>query len=436
MSRSKKSIDRLFAAEILSGTKYQLDNIASNLEVDKVGGNIKTPKKYVAKCLSDAQYKEWQVKLEIFNELPKVEHDNKEGVNWFGTINNPGKWFENPEEFCSIIKDLGYVDCLIYQLEIGQQTGTPHYQFYMHLTTKKIWSAIMHEVERVAAQGDVKGFIMSYLAPMFPRSSPVACFNYCSKLATRVDGPWGFGHLEKGTTQGSRNEFEKIRESLLKEGRITKEMKCSATYVKHGDWYKEQLRDCRQEKFDELQKQWFMENPLTQVQQIALNYVLEQGNREACALIDVIGSIGKSLLGDFLRIFYGAFVTNTGESRDMFEAYDGQDIVVIDLPRETKMEELNYAIIEQLKAGRINKTKYRSSNEVRSSVKVLVVANNMPMRSKMTADRWTVISVSEKGIIDIDEAPVWKRFAHDFEINEKSKEILKGKAWYSEVFKE
>jgi hypothetical protein len=369
--------------------------------IDEVGSKIEIPtntlpKGYLTEMLNEKAIIDWMAKLDQFDLKDLKAKNRVEGVNWFGTLWNRPDLFENPLLFQDGLNKLGYVDFHAFQVEEGEINEGVHIQFCMHLSEKKTFSKLMNDFyERTGLE-----IQMSWLKPMYAKSTPMACFNYCTKNRTRIAGPFIYGMVPK--KQGERTDAKNFRTSI-KENGITEEIKCSIEYMKYRNFALEARDDGRQERQNEESAIWFSENPLTELQEYIRDLVLHQNNRKILWVYNDFGSCGKSMLGKFLKLFHGGFIFNTGKTADIFEAYDYEDIAVIDLPR--KSTDVNYNLIENFKDGYINKTKYFSRFSNRNPLQVVVFSNEYPDKQRFTVDRWDILTVSENGDVDLEEAP-------------------------------
>ena len=85
----------------------------------------------------------------------------------------------------------------------------------------------------------------------------------------------------------------------------------------------------------------------------------------------------------------------------MFYAYDMQKIVLVDIPRSTKDEYINYGAIEKLKDGVFFCGKYTSAMKIRNkNAHVVVFSNHEPEPGKWTSDRLFMIRLSEPPVGD------------------------------------
>ena len=143
------------------------------------------------------------------------------------------------------------------------------------------------------------------------------------------------------------------------------------------------------------------------------NYVKHktQDDRQIMWILDPKGNNGKSYLSKYLRLYWGAFAIN-GDSlttKDFAFAYDGQRVVVIDFPRCTDSNSINYSILEALKNGSIFSAKYESKVLDFDTAMVICMSNVEPNYLKLSPDRWGTMFTIEG---EKEEAKL-KRFIPD-----------------------
>ncbi len=96
-------------------------------------------------------------------------------------------------------EETGNIRYLICQLEIGE-LGTPHLQGYLETS---------RPVERNWVEN---AFPLGFAHWEFARKGSKACARYCSKEATREDGPWEYGKSISG--QGARADLDHIGDRI------------------------------------------------------------------------------------------------------------------------------------------------------------------------------------------------------------------------------
>ena len=111
------------------------------------------------------------------------------------------------------------------------------------------------------------------------------------------------------------------------------------------------------------------------------------------------GNIGKSYLCKYLALTQNIIICE-GKKTDVFnqvrEALEmGKDIniVICDIPRSSQ-EYLNYGALEQLKNGMMYSGKYEGGQCIFKIPHVICFANELPIMSKMSKDRWDIREIS------------------------------------------
>ena len=146
---------------------------------------------------------------------------------------------------------------------------------------------------------------------------------------------------------------------------------------------------------DPVARQILPGEPRAWQQQVLDLVATEPNDRHIYWYYDPAGAAGKSMLTRHLVINEGAIVLS-GRSQDMYYAYGGQRIIIVDVPRADSLEYLNYGAIEKLKDGCFTITKYESRQYVRDHhAHVLIFSNQMPDVTNFTADRLQLIHLSE-----------------------------------------
>ena len=67
--------------------------------------------------------------------------------------------------------------------------------------------------------------------------------------------------------------------------------------------------------------------------------------------------------------------------------------VILDIPRHN-LEYINYGLLEKIKDGLIYSGKYEGRDCIFDNVHLWVFANERPDTSKMSADRWNLITLT------------------------------------------
>ena len=131
--------------------------------------------------------------LEDDEEEQRASSRNTKGACWVGTWNNPEM---TDDEFRTFLEDWYNDDILqfaVFQREKGENTGTIHFQFFINFKTAKYFKWIKKNLPYGC-----------HFKPM--RSTKTHCRNYCSKVDTRVSGPYEIGEFieERGRSDLAR----------------------------------------------------------------------------------------------------------------------------------------------------------------------------------------------------------------------------------------
>lgn len=108
------------------------------------GGNTKTSAKNKKKQISPAKH-------------------------WIFTYNNP------PEDFIQLIAVVPGINKYVFQKEVGEECGTPHFQGYVEFTNKVRPLSVFDWTQSISWRKCKK---------------PIDAIKYCQKVETRVAGPW------------------------------------------------------------------------------------------------------------------------------------------------------------------------------------------------------------------------------------------------------
>ncbi len=171
---------------------------------------------------------------------------------------------------------------------------------------------------------------------------------YCSKLDTRVDGPWSHGFPEIPSEPLDILKYEDL-------------------YV----WQKQVWDMCNE----------------------------EPDNRKIYWYFDPEGCAGKTQLCKSLVYYHNAFIFG-GKSRDIASRVcqmpGSPKLCVMNVSR-THEKFVSYEALEQLKDGMLQSGKYEGGQKIFNSPHVLVMANFEPEWSAMTKDRWAVYKLQKVG---------------------------------------
>lgn len=124
-------------------------------------------------------------------------------------------------------------------------------------------------------------------------------------------------------------------------------------------------------------------------QEETIKILSKQDDRKVMWIVDKKGNNGKTLLCKELALHHRAAVFGNAKTKDIARAYDGQDIVAVNLTR-TQTKRVNYEAFEALKDGLMFSGKYEPETKVFDSPRVIVMSNDKPNFWAMSRDRWDV----------------------------------------------
>ncbi|KAH3876173.1 hypothetical protein DPMN_000008 [Dreissena polymorpha] len=305
--------------------------------------------------------------------------------NWCFTLNN----YTDAE-----YKAIREAECeyLIVGEEIGEAEATPHLQGYVQFkdqlrmtTLKKKFSARAHYQ---MAKGSARD---NYV--------------YCTK-----EGRF----FEKGTAQVNG----KVKCDLvtackdLSAGMSNEDLleKHGAGYVLHKRKIQEMSADLKGDAIKKRRMEKCAELVLRPWQLEVLKKLEEQNDRQILFVMDPVGGNGKTTLACYMMSTLDAIRFENGKSNDLKYMYKGQKYVVFDFCRSSS-EHINYEVIEALKNGVFCSYKYESVMRMYDSPKMLVLMNEGPDMTKLTADRYVLYALPEEVLRFDPPLPVEKPVA-------------------------
>jgi len=282
--------------------------------------------------------------------------------------------------------------------EVAPTTGTPHLQC----------AFVAKNATAVAAIHKVTESTLDLKYPIRALKGPMNAFDYCKKGSQpheewEAQGVKGDNHgkdldlfceFGEQPEQGRRSDLDDLRQvisgapnfrAVLNDASVQETLARNLTFAK-------ELFNAKLPKP--------MENFAPRPWQAALleQLAIAPDDRTIIWVYDPQGAAGKTTLCNYLVRNKGATIL-AGKAVDMFHAYDMEPIVLIDIPRADNMEYLNYGAIEKLKDGIFFSGKYNSTLKVRDGpAHVVVFSNSEPDPTKWTADRLSVLRLSEPNL--------------------------------------
>lgn len=170
---------------------------------------------------------------------------------------------------------------------------------------------------------------------------------------------------------------------------------CSDTW---GYERKEGKFICAEDRVETLRQRFL---PYNNGQETALKHLDETNDREIVCWVTEEGNAGKTWLKKALwerGLAHFVQPVKVDASRmvmdcaSQFIKQGYRPYVVIDLPRTAKWTDDMYIAIEMIKDGLISDPRYSTEAVNISGAKVLVLCNHKPVLTKLSADRWVVLT--------------------------------------------
>lgn len=285
---------------------------------DEPVGNTKSTDSDTPKHAGN-QYYRWQFTLRAYYHEPNdpINVDHK----------------TTPEELAEALRF--FCKEFYFQLEEGED-GYIHYQGCFSLIIK----------HRLSEVKNICGWNYIHLEPAWNWH---ALKKYCSKFATRIDGPWN-------------HDTNWVR--TIEVYHFTQWM---------WDIYDIIIKPCE----DYRTIYWFWEP---------------------------IGNCGKSSFAKWLTVMLGATYLDGGSGKDIaFSLPNNPKIIVFDFPRSME-DRVPYGAIERCKNGMVFSPKYESRVKLFNSPHIICFANFPPDESDMSADRWHIINLNIYKTLYINES--------------------------------
>lgn len=276
------------------------------------------------------------------------------------------------------LKTWGVDNCkyIVIGKEVGEQ-GTPHLQGFFIAKKQKRMSTWTNTIKKLTGK-------QPYTTPANGSNDQAA--DYCKKDGVYFEN----GAYPKG--KGTRTDIKEFLEAAAKGASDIVLAETFPTEFAKYNKAADKLRTAheRANKFAEVQSK-YSEAALRAWQTITIRKLLAQDDRKVTWVYDPVGNIGKSFLANYLVANHKAYLIEGGKRADVAYAYNYEPIVVFDYTRSQE-EQVNYSLIESFKNGRMFSPKYQSGMKIFAPCKVLCLSNFDPDRSKLSEDRWQVLS--------------------------------------------
>lgn len=294
------------------------------------------------------------------------------------TLNNPTE-----DEIKKILatKENDAVKYTIFGEEKGEKEETPHLQGYSEFNMPI----------RLKMFKEIMGNERFHIEPR--RGTRKQARDYCMK-----DGKFSEINEWKEKSQGSRTDLEEVC-NKINNGASLRQLRLSdpGMIVKYNKGLKE-LISLREE--DELKKEIieeFKEMKLYEWQKEVISMLEKKPNKDKILWIFGEGGIGKSTLKKFIYVNMEdvTFLDLVGDPKDCTYALKKEKIILFDIPLKTKMKDLNYSLLEDLKNGLVFSHKYESKPKLIKTPHIVVMANKPPYMKGLSAYKWDIREIKE-----------------------------------------
>lgn len=301
-------------------------------------------------------------------------------LNWVFTLNN----FEASD--IERIRQLPDVAFAVVGREVGA-SGTPHLQGYVSFTTRRQLNQLVALLPR-AHFSVAKG-------------SAEQNEKYCSKdgdVCIRI------GEI-KVAQQGKRSDLVRLREAIEGGERDPRVLRKTFTAAL-------QYREAMQLLIDDNTPAPAPPNILLRIWQrdVIAMIKLPPADRIIHFYVDRNGNAGKSTFAKYIyAMFDEVQILKPVKHGDMAMLLNPRvKILILDCPRD-KLEYLPYCFLEDVKDGLVTNTKFHCFQKWLGKVHVLVFMNEPPDERRLSADRFHVVDLVGRNLVDVVEPDAFAR---------------------------
>jgi len=282
----------------------------------------------------------------------------------------------------------------IYGFEVAPTTGTKHLQGYVEYDRtrglpwcKKVFPGAHWE----AAKGNAR-----------------SNYDYCSKDGEfKTLGEWeSVLKTKPGAEKRKAISTVDVLRGLLTDK--AEDFKCTGCYLSRKKAFDERIVELRQLRERNNRYERYSVCLLSDWQYNMLARLFKQSNRQITWVADVNGGIGKSFLAHFMEAVYQADlfdgISATNDIAWMLSPTP--EIIVFDVTRSDQSH-FSYQALEANKNGFVQSKKYMGIKRIFPPPLVIVFANFLPDRTKLSADRWDIHEIINDGVSKIDKTPKW-----------------------------
>lgn len=323
-------------------------------------------------------------------EGEELEYDHQKpnnrasrGVNWIGTLF--GADYEKIKQEVSDAVGKGTIRYCVFQQEKCGTTGSLHIQIFLQLT---------HALRLPGVQALLGGSRDHWEIA----HAPAKARNYCRKQDTRSLGPDEFGEWCGGSGQGRAGKhdeaFKKI-ETMSRQDHIAAYPELWSTRASGLNLLFNQKLRVPPSQSDFKPNQW---------QRFLRGKLMEQADERAIWWIyDSQGGHGKTKFSRWMASKGGVFLTSTSKADRQYFAYDGESIIIYDVPRAGDNgdgeagKHFPYNQLECFKNGSLPSGMFGTGPKHFATPHVVVMANFEPDFARLTGDRWRLLDLFDSG---------------------------------------
>jgi hypothetical protein len=218
-----------------------------------------------------------------------------------------------------------------------------------------------------------------------PTRNVNASIEYCKKEGNYTE----IGEMGGGT--GHRSDLDEFKDAV-KGGMLSlKEIR-----EMHSEVYAKYPRFCLEYIRDNLPDKDLPTHPLREWQQeLNQRLNLEPDDRTVDFVVDASGNMGKTWFAHYYSQLHDRVqVLQPGPKKDMAHALDPTiRVLFMDAPRSKQGEYLQYDFLEDVKNGYVFSQKYESHVKQLGKCHVVVMMNEQPDMTKLSADRYNIITL-------------------------------------------
>lgn len=302
-------------------------------------------------------------------------------------------------------KDLSFY---VFQREIGIVTQQVHLQMYMEFKCNVTLGVITGKSENITMLSTALCTFAEHR-----RGTNKEAIAYCSNDEKRIPGHKVYTYgVSKRIYDTTTKDVKSLKDIILRieneEITITQRIREYPSRVSRNiERIKLYMKNTKNEKLDKVvadNVRNTLKVELCEWQKHLIDIVEGPYHiRKVYWVYDKIGGRGKSLFGAYLVSQYGAKVYTSTKLDSCLYSYNNEKVIVFDLPRATKPNKVDYTTFESFKNSYASVDKYMSTTKTIAPNHLIVFSNILPDFSKISDDRWVIITLSPPSYISNDK---------------------------------